>query len=577
MNVVLVVMVAIVGAIAGGLIDLSTSSHLFIHLLLTSVSVFIARALLSFGWVNVTSGRYFELGLWFAIIYPLSGLPIAFSIGNIYLLTELFNSIGFSPHWLWLLGIPAVISGLAMFAVPNRIEREQTRHPVGSSESRAGALEAAKNATLNPGKVFLEGFWGPSFYFFTFLLFIVIVWVLVRYFGLMSTALVYGDVAGWVAFLSPLLAVKNFMISEPRLSIAIVGIILGVNFIFSGLTYRRAAGYLREFPGHNRDLSDAELSLIETETARIAESLENRPIKGSRLVATFFAYAVFWSLLLSFIFSAEVRQPIGFEYFQNIRVPQNEWFMYIDEQDLLTALIAIYAGAAWGYFIWSWLQPGWAGFNIPESWKLKRGHARREVDFNALRENIAFKVRSRWISEPGEVDALEIIDWSRARGFRRIIFFAVLFSAITVSYWFAERMHYALITEERIEYRNYFSLETKTAEFSDIEYINVECRERGEDKNLNLTYGFHLSSGDDVVIVGLVSEDDYLKRLPSFIIDWIQTDALARRAGAMPFYEDKELPDGEMYIAYDREACVTGLDELVGVEMRKLVIPMLEE
>ncbi len=560
---------------SAGVWGISVSDPRYVHLALTAFALIVTRLLITFGWPFFANKKgYANTALWL-LICPALMAPIILVIGNIYVLKQFFSSEAASVYWLSLVIVPSILCLSAFFFVPNQVERPQSRPEPGTPESREAVKEAAAASNLIPAKRLLGSLAVPSFYL-SFIFFILCVNIIFSYFDLISAASLQSEFKGWAVLLSPLRGVKNFVFNEWPFALLLFGWLAGVNILFAFLDYRRAATYLKRRPEYNRDLSKAELELIEKETARLSQILEENLLKGSRTVSTVFAYAAYIAFIAALLLGVEWELPIGYEHFKADRIPTDQWFMYIDKPNVLVGLALCHAAASWAFFAWSWLRPDWAGFDFPESWALQRGPSRREVDLKALRRTVAGDVRSGWITDEGEIDPLEYFAWSRGRGFRRVFFFASIASVVTAFFWFAERMEYKLITNEGIEYRKYLSLGTQRATFAEIDQINVECRTSSAKQNLQLGYEFQTSSGGRLVLIEMFIKDEMRKRLPKLIDDWERADALARQAGATVHNDQEEQPDGSIQTSYDRQACIAGLDELVGFELREKIIPLLE-
>ena len=282
----------------------------------------------------------------------------------------------------------------------------------------------------------------------------------------------------------------------------IIGLVVAVTLIFGSISLWNAFSKWRlkqQQDDIDRQLTDYEVGLIEHCTQVLEDYVANRQYPSIVKYVYWLVVLGWFAVMAGSIFLMIIGDGLGASLFKPDRVEGLGWFIYVDGIGVAEVLIVFILIV--GYFaLFSHLFRNWTDLTEHNLLKAKTEHYDSDELLGKLREDLAMDVRKYIITSKASFDPAAYLK-SRAKSYGKwmnITTGALLF--ITICFWVLDRRDYELITEDYVQYTDYWTGEQTQIPLSSIRGIRITCKANEKD-NLDIGYGLVVDDDTKINIV----------------------------------------------------------------------------
>ncbi len=267
------------------------------------------------------------------------------------------------------------------------------------------------------------------------------------------------------------------------------------------------------------------------------------------------------------------NRGLGYQLFEPDRTAGLDWALYIDYYGPSRFLAVFWFIIAY-WAVWIAIGLLWRDFGVYAALKSKRRDRPLLDFFGYYAEQIVTAIRSGKIRQMSELKPSRIVGQTALRQAAIGFPLALVATGIFGGIWYLDRMDYRLLTDNYIEYTDYWTSRVHRIRYSDVSAVNVTCRGKNKDK-LVLYYEIEFADGKSALVANFGSPRHFRERLPGHLQNWARADASIRAGGGQfvyPVFNSILITDRQ---EFNPEQCIAGLDALVGKPVRDKVMALL--
>lgn len=357
-----------------------------------------------------------------------------------------------------------------------------------------------------------------------------------------------------------------------------IAVVIPLIYIGYGL-WNATIAYIRksDHPDINRDLSDAEIDLIDQCIEKLEETIKTYHKTWIEYVVwalyfvsmcTLFA-AIFWFVLMD-------TYGVGGRLFQEDRIAGLSWSIYSDPigvTDIALVFVAILAPGSVIMWVCGFHQRLFVASVLEQK---KEGVTDPNDRLGKLRNEVALDVRKRHIKNAALFEPIKYLRMKHQRLAKMVHYCSLGVISVTFCFWVLDRRSYVLTAHDGVTHVSYWSGEKHHTPYGQIADAHIQCGESG-DNGFRLWLEATASNSTGVKVFDYENGRTIKMALPESIDAIENAVTLLRESGAsVALYTGETKLSDEQY-KEKIEDCRAGITKLVDAPTAERIVSLVRK